>query len=395
MNVAPSFDKTLLGSTQSKVNVAHWDKVMAWWDEKKFRDVVIGVIDYANPSLTQKYGNADKTEFSIPHGSVVVNVKVTDTTLEVEAPFLLLPEGPKVPLMRQVAQLNFSPLNLSAIVKQDNQLMFRYSGPLELCEPYKVYDIFREICVNSDTYDDEFITKFGARRLREPLITLHNQATLDQAWNKYHAYLKEAQEYISYFDSKRIYGFNWDIVSITLRRIEYYCSPQGYLRTEIERAIQDLGSDKPFNERVARGKEFLQKLAGIDRARFDAEVYVAQTFIPYKWRSVLDNIKQNFKYADETSAKEINSNDHIGATLTIMFAFYNLYYNNDVQDDVAAVVDNALGEAAGKPWNEASGILRKALDKILSGDLSLQVATTQNTRQSRTSGFLGSLFGRK
>lgn len=394
MNHAPSFDKTLLGSTQSKVNADHWDQVTRWWDEKNYKEVVRGVIDYADPSLSGKYGNADKTSYSIPHGSVIVNVRITDTMFEVDAPFLYMPEGPKVPIMRQVAQLNFSPLNLAQIVKKGDQLTFQYACPLELCEPYKVYDVLREVCLNADTYDDEYMTKFGAKRIHQPQVTPHSQETLDLAWEKFQSYLKEANDYIQYFDSKRTYGFNWDVISITLRKIEYYASPQGYLRTEIERAINDLGSNLPFNDRIARGKEFLHKLGTITREKFDADMYITETFIPYKWRSVLENIKQNFQHANETSAKEISNNDHTGATLTIMFAFYNLFYNNNVQDDVAAVVENALREAAGKPWQEASSILRRALDKILSGDLSIQISKEVNPRQARTGIFSG-LFGRK
>jgi len=369
--------------------------VLKWWEEKNYRDVVLGVIDYADPSLSGKYGNASRTEFTIPHGSIIVNVKVTDTHFHVEAPFLYLPEGPKVPIMRQIAQLNFSPLNLAQVVKKEDQLVFRYSCPLELCEPYKVYDVLREICIYSDTYDDEFITKFGAKRIREPQIRPYPKETLDKAWQKFQDYLREANEYITYFDSKRMYSFNWDIVSLTLRKIEYYACPQGYLRTEIERTVTELGSDKPFNDRVARGKEFLQKLSAMDRSRFDADMYVAETFIPYKWRSVLENIKQNFQHANETSAKEISNGDHIGATLTILFAFYNLFFSNNVQDDVAAVIENAMKDASGKPWPEASLILRQALDKVMSGDLSLQLAVTEtNSRQARGSIFSG-IFGRK
>lgn len=394
MNIAPSFDKTLLGSTQSKVNVDHWNQIMKWWEEKKYKEIISGIIDYANPSLSQKYGNSEKTSFSIPHGSVIVNVNITETSFEVNAPFLYMPDGPRVPLMRQIAQLNFSPLNLAQIVKKDDQLVFEYACPLELCEPYKVYDVLREICLYADTYDDDYITKFKARRIREPQITPYPKDTLDLAWNKFQSYLKEAQDYISFFDSKRLTGFNWDIISITLRKIEYYACPQGYLRTEIERAINELSSDVPFNDRISRGKDFLNRLQNISRERFDADMYIAETFIPYKWRSVLDNIKQNFQHANETSAKEISSGDHMGATLTLLFAFYNLYYNNNVQDDVAAVLEKAMSDASGKPWNESSGILRQALDKILSGDLSIQIHQDNNSRQSR-SGIFNGLFGKR
>lgn len=390
MNVIPSFDKTLLGSTQSKVNTSHWDTVLDHWEKKQYRDCVLAVFDYVDPAIAQKYSNADKTQFSVPHGSIVVNVTVDQSHFSVNAPFLAMPEGAKVPLMRQVAQINFSPLNLASISLRDNHLEFEYSCPLDTCEPYKVYDVLREICLYGDTYDDEFISKFGASRLREPVITRYSQQQLDQVWNKIQQYISEANQYVEYFEGKRLPGFSWDIISVTLRKIEYYASPQGYLRTEIERAINEMGSEASLHEKVSKGREFLNKLAAMDRSRFDEEMYMVETFIPYKWKSNLDNIKQNFQYAFDTSAKEISNNDHIGASLTILFAFYNLHYNNNVQDDVAVVVENAMSSAAGKTWQEGSGILRKALENIMNGNLTV---TSEPQRASK--GFLAGLFGRK
>ena len=46
-----------------------------------------------------------------------------------------------------------------------------------------------------------------------------------------------------------------------------------------------------------------------------------------------------------------------------------MYYYNNVQDDVNAVVVRALEKASAKPWDEAAPILHAAMDNIMEGEL--------------------------
>ena len=49
--------------------------------------------------------------------------------------------------------------------------MMEYACPLSQSHPHKLYFILRNICHVGDRYDDEFCTKFGARRSYEPQVT--------------------------------------------------------------------------------------------------------------------------------------------------------------------------------------------------------------------------------
>ncbi len=379
------FNKSLLVSTQSKVNVPHWDVVMDLYEEGKYRDATIEVLNYVDDSIIEKFGNPEKTEFVIPHGSVVVNLNITDTELSVNAPFLKVPQQNPIPLLRQVAQINFSPLNLAMIVLEGDSLIFKYSTPLELCEPFKVYDVLREICSYADTFDDDFIKKFGAIRITEPKVKYYSKEQTDVVWNTVQEYIDEAFKYIEYYQAKRWPGFEWDIIIQTLEKIDFYVAPQGALRVEMERNIS-LMQNKNYSltEKLNKGREYLKKLKNYNRQEFDEDIYVAETFIPYKFRTTLENIQSNFKGSYENAQKKMTDNQFMTATLTIAYAFLNCNYNTNVPDQVYAIFTNSLVNASNKTWDQSAKILWKAIDDIMNNRMNAPMEASKKSK-----GFFG------
>ena len=397
MNNNLSFNRTIVGSLKSNVNVDAWNAVLDKFDAKQYADVVRGCINYVDATIETKFANLDKTEYNIPHGSIIVNVKITPTELQVNAPFLSLDGAKQVPLLRQVAQLNFTPLTLSRIDLEDGKLYFRCTVPIELCEPYKVYDIFREICINADNYDDEFITKFDAKRIQDPKSVAYDADKKDTAWNIMQAYIYEAFIAYEQLENKRLTGFLWDILSVTLLKIYYFCSPQGSLRNEIEKAITNLNGKDEYYARLGSGKEFLKKLQNYDRTKFENDLYKIDVFVPYKFRTNLESVRTNLKYAHETADKEIKAMDFLGATLTIEYGILNFFYSNNVEDVYAEILTEAMITAATKPVQESAKILFDALNKIMTTDnfvsAAAPVSNAQQTNQGEKKGFFGKLFG--
>ena len=144
-------------------------------------------------------------------------------------------------------------------------------------------------------------------------------------------------------------GFLWDILSITLLKIDYFCSPQGTLRNEIEKAITNLNGKDDYYARLGAGKEFLKKLQNLDRTKFENDLYKIDVFVPYKFRTNLESVRNNLKYAHETADKEIKAMDYLGATLTIEYGILNFFYSNNVEDSIAEILTQAMENAAGKP----------------------------------------------
>lgn len=395
-----SFDKSLLNSLTSSLDRDHWKYVMDQWDAKNYKNAVIGTLEYINKEAINKYGNTDKSLFKIPHGSINVEIQITDKEFSVKAPFLGLPDGPKVPMMRQVAQINFHPLKLSNIVLVNDQLIFEYKGPLDTCEPYKVYDILSEITYYADNHDDEFIKKFSAKRLNEPEVVYYDSQTVDKCWDRFKAIVNECKEYINYFEGKRLPYFVWDIVSITLRRIEYYLSPQGFLRVELEKTINDLmNQNLSINDKVNRGKEFVDKLANYDKSSFQADLYKPVIFVPYKTSSSLENVRKSLEANLSRFNEEYNRQDYMGAAFTGLYAIYDLFYLYDMQDDIRKCLENALENSQLKPYGEACKAYKTAFEQIQTGNFSSNAFNSErsgakDSRDSRSGGgFFKKIFG--
>ena len=376
MDNAPIYQPSQLGILKSNINVSKWDDVMDSYENKAYKDAMLHMIDYINPAIKQTYSNGSENAFSVPHGSIIVNFEVTDTHFTVNAPFVKLPEGGSIPILRQVAQLNFWPVGLANIVLDgDDQLTFEFTCPLEMCEPYKIYDVLREICTNADRYDDLFINKFKAIAIREPIIQRHEDSKLETIWDQVQTFITEAENYIDYFENKRWNGYVFDALYLVLLKIDYYCAPQGMVRTEIEDHIDDLLADKPLNERIYKAKKFLQRLKSYDKSAFLDDVYMAEVFIPFKYRSDINAIRKNFQSGYDTAKSEMENNNHLAATLTLSKEFYRLFYYNNVDTDTANKIKDVLEACSQKTWTEAANKLWQTMNSLYGNDNSQQEVT--------------------
>jgi hypothetical protein len=375
MNTAIKFDRTTIKPlrpvTNSKEREATWEKTMKLFEQGQYKDCVLAVIDYANPIVRTKFGNPEQTKFIVAHGSAVVTVEIENNTFKVTAPFLRLPEN-KIPLLRRINEINFGVLSLPQIYLKGEELFFHYECALEMCYPYKVYDILREICSNADFFDDEFVMQFGAKRIMEPNVIPFESNQKEKAWEKFKEYLQEASEYIQYMESKRMDGFIWDILSIELRKIEYFVAPQGKLRNDIESAVKELGNGNlNFNERLNTGKKFIAQLQAVTKEAFMEDLYLTDVFIPYKFYTRVENIKENFNNTLERAGKEMNGGDYISSTFTMQYDLLNLFYNYDLTPDIADFAERTLAAASGKEWKEAAGEMYNSLQSFVK-DAALQ-----------------------
>jgi len=371
MNTALKFDKTSIRPPRPVSTAMEreetWSRTIKLYEEGKYIESILSVIDYANPIIRQKFGNATQTQFQIAHGSAIVNLAIESGMLKVHTPFLKLPPEAKVPLMRRVAEINFGVLSLPQIYIKGEELYFYYECPIETCYPFKVYDIFREICTNADFFDDEFVEQYGALRITEPKVIAMEPSQKEKGWEKFQEYLKEAVDYMQYMESKRMDGFIWDILSIELRKIEYFMSPQGKLRNDIESTVKELNNNNlQFNDRVNTGRKFIAQLQAVTKDAFMQDLYITDVFIPYKFYTRLENIKQNFGNTIERVGKEMNGSDYMSATFTMQYDMMNLFYNYDLTPDVVSFIENTMTEASGKEWKDAASILYNSLQNFVS-----------------------------
>lgn len=367
MNQTPKFFKNLWGDLQGHLDTSMWNNVTKAWDEKRYQDSFYTLLDYINPQIRSKWSNSTQTEFNVPHGSVVVNIALKNDRLEVSCPVVDISEAIRVPLMRKVAELNFHPLTLAQIKLVSNKLSFHYHSTLDTSEPYKTYYVFKEICQTADRYDDEFKEKFKSKNVVEPKVTYASSAEVDEAWTQTTDIIKETQEYLVYFDSQRWYGSSLDFIIIALKRIDLCIQSQGHLKNEIERVIGELGNGNAnFNERLANGRKFLQQLLDMGKDSFAKNLYQSETFVPEKWRTSGEQVKKNIEGSVTQVKKYHDEKNYIGSSIESLYLIYDLFYQNNMDKAVNDILIDALNQAAGKTWQEASGILLSGLQTISS-----------------------------
>lgn len=365
-----TFTPPIIASTESKMDVEAFDASVEAFENHEYLKSFYALLDYINGDFRTKYGNIQGNEFNIPHGSIVVNIKLDDEKLTIHAPFVSLPEKGRIPVLRQVAGLNFNAMDLATIYLKDDRLYFEYSCPIQLIEPYKIYYILQEICRTGDKYDDEFETKFDAKRIYEPKITPYDDASVNNIYEALQLSCKECLDAVKYFETSRKYGFIWNVIATTLLKFMYFAHPQGQLLNDMQKAIRDMDrEDIPLPEITAQGKAVVEKLRKMSKEELAEDLYFVETFIPDKRRSNLQNIQENFEDCYKKVTSYLESGDNMTVCVMVMYKFYEMYYYNNLQEDVNQVVAKALEKASAQPWDKAAPILYQAMDDIMEDNL--------------------------
>ena len=369
MKQTPIFVAPVLGSTQSKVNTELLEQSVERYGEGKHLEAFHLLLDHLNPEFRAKYGNADGTEFSIPHGSILVNIRIAGGQMHISADFLEIPEKGRVAMLRQVADLNINRLMLPRFRKEGDLLKMEYECPMAQSHPHKLYFVLRNICHVGDRYDDEFCSKFGAKRTYEPRITPYSDEETDRICEAVRQVCRETLDALTEYAAERRYGYAWNVLDTALYKIAYFARPQGQLMNELDKAVDDMDKELPVAELVAKGKAFLERLLAMPREEMARDLYLVDTLVSTKRRSSLNNVQENFKEVYQEATEAIESENFERSTVRILYKFYEMYFYNDVQDDLNAVIANALRKSAGKPMEEASEILFEALEKVMDDDL--------------------------
>lgn len=344
-----------------------WDEAVGLFNGKQFEKVVPTLLDYIDPNLINKKKGST---YEIPHGSVVISITQTANELWVKCPFLNIENAKKVPLMRRLAELRMSPLNLTNLVLEGDLVFFTFSCPITICEPYKIYGVLREICYYADSFDDEFIEKFDAEHLQQPKISSFSEAIKKEAYANCQKIMADGLVRFERCMEKRHGNNAWYALSITLKNLEFYIEPQGYLRTQLEKAVDALyDGSSPFHDRLMNGKSDLEKLKQFPEEKFMADLYQIETFVPYKYSGKKENIRENWQDSYEEVQEMIaNSRFEDGVNL-LQSCFYSLFYYNLVNEEISKPITDALSHASGLEYPQAAPILLNGMQAIMEDTL--------------------------
>ncbi len=388
-NVLPRFQRPLQGIDEPRTDVSYWDKAMDAYDAKNHRLALIETINYINPEILSRKDTSGDIAIVHNQGSAEIQVNIDQNTFSVKAPFLKITESTnKVALYRKVAEVNFAPLTLAQIHLTDKELWFEYAMPIALCQPYKVYDVLREISVFADDYDDDFAEKYKAEFYKEPNTQPLTGEEAEQAWQQIQNILEDYKNYSAFFKEKRWNDFQWDITVISILKIVNMPYTHGTLRTKLQEYVTNMFDNNiDFQYRIDRGTNFMQELCGKSKEDFLKDLYHADAFISLKWRSSVQILQDEVKRFENTVNSYVKNQDNFSLCYYLQYNFLYMLYNFNVEEHQKNAIYNVLEQVSGLEPNLAAPKLLKTYYAFLDG----KNHTTANKAKGK--GFFAKLFG--
>lgn len=385
-NVLPKFQRPIQGIDEPRTEVSKWDQAIDAYDAKEYRKALIATIDYMNPELLKDKYTSGSFSLVRGQGSAEIQVDVTEKTFSVRAPFLRITDVTnKVALFRKITEVNFNPLTLSQIHLKEDTLWFEYEMPIELCQPYKVYDVLREICVYADDYDDEFVEKYKAEFYKEANVQPLAGNEVEEVWGQIDAILNDYKNYSAFFKEKRWDAFQWDNTVIALLKIVNMPYVHGTLRTKLQEYVHNMFNGQiDFQHRIDKGTNFMQKLCAKSKEDFMKDIYHADAFISLKWRSSTQILQDDVKRLENTVTKYVNDGDNFSLCYFLQYNFLHLLYNFNVEELHKNAIYDVLEKVTGLEPQKAAPKLLDTYYSFLNGNTKVP---------SGSKGLFAKLFG--
>ena len=386
-NVLPKYTRPLKGIDDPTVDVDYWDEAIDAFDDKEFRKAAIATINYMNPTLLKGKNTAEDIEIVQMQGSAEIHIKITKDIFSVKAPFLKTTASTnKIALLRRVAEANFSPLTLVQIHLRNDELWFEYEMPISVCQPNKIYDILRQVCVYADDYDDMFVENYKASFYKEPTYTQLSDTEKEQIWEQINTVFEDYKNFSQFFKDKRWDEYEWDIVVISLLKISNMPYVNGKLRTDLQEYISNLfNGDLDFNFRKEKGTNFMKELVAKSKEEIMSNVYHAEQLISLRWRSSEQIIKDWASHRLDMVQKYEKNESNFNLSYYLQFQFLKLIYDYNLEKNYKNAIDNVLEKVAGLEPSDAAPKLAEVFYALQKGEVN-------NLGTKKKKGFLSSLF---
>lgn len=367
MKQALTYFAPIQAHKQTYMKVETLDKSKEIYDEGKHLESLHMFLDGLGVDR-KKYGNPEGTRFSIPHGSIVLDIEIEGDTFKIGTDFLRIPQENRIPMIRQVLQMNLEDLMLARFICRGDILRIEYSCPISLINTYKLYPLVRNICNTADEYDDIFCQEFGAERVYTPIITRYPDAELRRVYDAIQQIGREGIERVRELTDDRRHLMAWFMISATFIQIYHVAQPKGCLDADINKALVALDEQLPDSELVPRAVKTLEEILSRSYESIVADIYEAEMIISAKRRSSLKLLQNMTSNAYEAAAQAGQSGDYDAVYARLIHILYNAMRIMDMQDDLATVIESALKASSGKPIEEAALILYRAVDSIHEGE---------------------------
>lgn len=339
---APVISKPIHRQSFNNTQPQKWEEVMDAWINKNYQKSIYKLLEYLGVSY-----HRNSTYLQIPHGSIQIDVHLKKDILIFQAPFISIKDSLRLPLFRQILQINQDPLQLTRIQLNDEMLVFYFECPYPLCEPNKVLDVLKEICIHADLYDDAFIRKYRAKRIAEPKIFPLQPETQTKCINALKQLITEAEDAIQFLIKERQNLFLWDNFIILFLKIDWTIAPNGHLKSDIEKWIFELHQPLELSEKINIGKKAIESLKKLTDEQIKEDLYQIQTFVPLKELIETKIYKNQLIQILTQVQKEFQKREYLAAYYTTQYQLLMLTYHYDLSENCMNSLLKILESASG------------------------------------------------
>lgn len=367
----------------------NWKTAEEQYQQGKYFDALCSTVRYIDEEKGVELSKDPEAGIKISHGSVQMYITIKNEQLQVLAPFVNIAKAQKMIILRKICEINFNVLNLAKIECREDVLCFTYSCPLAGCEPWKMYDTLKEICWTADKYDDDFIILHEASWVYEPNITGYAIERKEQCWNGFKLYLQEAKTSVGYLLSVRCPWLAWDVLYMTLLKIDHLCAPQGMIKNQLETNINKLYEKRDVNDLINDGMHCLEALDKLPQSAFFTQLYDISTFVPARITGSATNIQTALKPFLTDSLASINKTEYISAYLCLQKGIFKMLYNYRFNEIQWKHLEAILAANHRIPMKEATNQLYDQLFEFYNNPRDIVVAPAPDKKEEKKSLFAG------
>lgn len=339
---APLISHPIVNQTYNNTQPSKWECVMKSWRSKEYKQTIYEILNFLNIDY-----NEEDSILTIPHGSVIIYLEMDDEKLKITAPFISIEGSLQLPILRQILQINHQPLRLTRVKLSDDHLDFYFECLLCHCDPYKIFDVLKEICIHADLYDDNFIRKYKAKRIVHPQISFHSVATQNFCIAEFRKILTDTEATLQMLLQDREHEYIWDNLVIMLLKVDFIISPNGHIKSDIEKGIVEMHSHLELSEKINIGKRLLQNFKSLTDDEIREDLYTIQTFVPLKELITHESFKNQLQQILLQVQREFQKRAYLAAYFTTLYQVLFLAYQYDLDDECMDIVIQILQELHG------------------------------------------------
>ncbi len=387
-----TYDERLFANIPPYDSPKAYEKSREKFDQGAYRESVLYLIDSFNPSIRLEYDDDLKKDgqkknkpsffgrlfskseakeygpgkhFTIPHGPLTLHINITEEKIEVNVPFLELPDDSRaIPMLRSACELNLGQLDTLFLTLKGNQLHFDFSCPLELAHPRKLRYMFQELCAIGNRFYYEFIENFQAKPIEQMQIIPCEEKEVQRVIEVIRRTCNEAKTVVQECLNERKLGAAWHHLLAAFLKLNYVLQSQGALYYKFRTTLKELSDDDlDIPQTVNAGVRFFDELLAISDEEFAKKLYQVHIFCSLKGGIDLGDVRSESSQTLEAALKDFEG-DAEEACLKCFFRLYSIYFFNDVPDDLDRLIVQTLRSAQDKPFELAAPILLKGMNEI-------------------------------